>query len=317
MTVTGSGTANALARYSNTPVSRSKSWQLRYQRIQPWLYVGPALSVTVMLVAAPVVYLLLASVKDMELGDPLGSAPFVGLDNYRAAFGDQTAIAHAIKLSLIYTVSALGLELVIGMSIALLIERLEAALPFLLAVLLVPMVLMPAMVAMVWRLYFTFDGLTNWAIGLVGVGPVNWFSVDHALKAVIITDVWQWTPFFVLLFVAGLQNVPQEIKEAAEVDGVSPWQMTVLIKLPLLRPLIIIASTLRIMELIRQFDLAFVMFGGGPANATEILPLAVFRTTVQRLDLGVGSVLSIGLILIITSISWFFISLMRRYRVDV
>jgi multiple sugar transport system permease protein len=128
--------------------------------------------------------------------------------------------------------------------------------------------------------------------------------------------VWQWTPFFVLLFVAGLQNVPREIKEAAEVDGASPLQTLRLVKLPVLMPLIIIASTLRVMELIRQFDLAFIMFGGGPGNATDILPLAVYRVNVQRFDVGTGSVLSLGLIAIVMAISWFFIALMRRYRVD-
>jgi multiple sugar transport system permease protein len=298
------------------PFATSSTWLRRYRRFQPWLYVGPALAITLVLVATPVIYLIQASFKRMELGDPIGSAPFVGLDNYRAALDGPSSLSHALWLSLIYTVSALVIELALGLGIALLIERLEAALPVLLAVLLVPMVLMPAMVAMVWRLYFTFDGLVNWSIGLLGIGPVNWFSADHALKAVIITDVWQWTPFFVLLFVAGLQNVPRELKEAAQVDGVSSWQMVWRIKLPLLLPLVIIASTLRVMELLRQFDLAFVMFGGGPANATEILPLAIFRTTVQRLDLGVGSVLSLGLIVIVMAVCWVFIALMRRYRVD-
>ena len=295
---------------------RSSIWQRRYMRIQPWLYVGPALLVTVVLVAAPVLYLLQASVKDMELGDPVTSAPFVGFDNYRQALDGPSSLQHSLKLSLIYVSVALIVETILGLGIALLIERLERALPFLLAVMLVPMVLMPAMVAMVWRLYFTFDGLVNWVIGLGGFEPVNWFSTDHALQAVILTDVWQWTPFFVLLFVAGLQNVPKDIKEAAEVDGVTGWQMIRMVKLPILLPLIIIASTLRVMELVRQFDLAFIMFGGGPGNATEILPLSVYRATVQRLDVGVGAVLSLGLIAIVMAISWFFIALMRRYRVE-
>jgi multiple sugar transport system permease protein len=178
------------------------------------------------------------------------------------------------------------------------------------------MVLMPAMVAMVWRLYFNYEGLVNWAIGLLSIDPVNWFSTDHALKAVIITDVWQWTPFFALLLIAGLQNVPRELTEAAEVDGASPLQLFARVKLPLLAPLIIIASTLRVMELIRQFDLAFIMFGGGPGKATEIMPLAVFRTTVQRLESGVGSALSIFLIIIVMAVALLFIHLMKRYRTE-
>ena len=279
------------------------------------MYVGPALLVTVVLALSPVAYLVQAMFKDMEFGDPLSQAPGVGLDNFRLAFGESSNILDGLRLTAVYTIVALTLEVVLGLVIALVIENLKRLLPFVMSVFLVPMVVMPAMVAMVWRLYFSYEGLVNWAISLIGISPLNWYGPEHAMKAVIITDVWQWTPFFVLLFTAGLQNVPREIKEAAEVDGASSIQILRQMKMPLLAPLIVIAATLRVMELVRQFDLPYIMFGGGPGSATRTLPLAVFSTTVQRLDVGVGSVLSLVLILLVVAISWGFLFAMKRARV--
>lgn len=286
-----------------------------FQRLEPWMYVGPALLVTVVLALSPVAYLAQAMLKDMEFGDPVSQAPGAGLDNFRFAFGESAIILDGLRLTAVYTIVALTLEVVLGLVIALVIENLKRLLPFVMSVFLVPMVVMPAMVAMVWRLYFSYEGLVNWAIGLVGISPLNWYGPEHAMKAVIITDVWQWTPFFVLLFTAGLQNVPREIKEAAEVDGASSIQILRQMKMPLLAPLIVIAATLRVMELVRQFDLPYIMFGGGPGSATRTLPLAVFNTTVQRLDVGVGSVLSLVLILLVVAISLVFLFAMKRARV--
>jgi len=294
---------------------RTRSFRSLVERAEPWFYVGPALIVTVVLALSPVVYLIQAMFKEMEFGDPITQAPFAGLDNFRAAFGESARIIDGLRLTGIYTTVALTVEVLLGLIIALIIENLKRLLPFVMSVFLIPMVVMPAMVAMVWRLYFSYEGLVNWVIGLLGASPLNWYGPEHAMKAVIITDVWQWTPFFVLLFTAGLQNVPREIKEAAEVDGATAWQVLRQIKLPLLMPLVVIAATLRVMELVRQFDLPYIMFGGGPGSATRTLPLAVHNTTVQKLDVGTGSVLSLVLILLVVLVSWFFLFAMKRARV--
>lgn len=286
-----------------------------FRRVEPWLYVGPALVVTLVLAISPVAYLAQAMFKNMEFGDPISQAPSAGFENFRLAFGESARVLDGLRLTAVYTVFALLLEIGLGLVIALVIENLRRLLPFIMSVFLVPMVVMPAMVAMVWRLYFSYEGLVNWVIGLIGISPLNWYGPEHAMKAVIITDVWQWTPFFVLLFTAGLQNVPREIKEAAEVDGASSLQVLRRIKLPLLAPLMVIAATLRVMELVRQFDLPYIMFGGGPGSATRTLPLTVFNTTVQKLDVGVGSVLSLVLILLVVAISWVFLFAMKRARV--
>lgn len=286
-------------------------------RAYPYLFVGPALLVTFVLAAAPLVQLVQAAARDWQLGVPLSDAPYVGLDNFNRLLDGPVPIGHALLLTAIYTVVALTVELVLGLAIALLLDRALRGLSVFMAVLIVPMVLMPAMVGMVWRLYFSEKGLVNWVIGNVGIQEINWFSAAGALPAVIIVDIWQTTPFFILILLAGLQALPGEPMEAARVDGASGWQAFFYIRLPLLAPLILIAATLRVMELLRQFDVVYVMFGGGPGNATEILSLAVFRVTVQQRQAGVGAAFSMILIALILAMAALFIRLLARYRTEV
>ncbi|MFN8590590.1 MAG: sugar ABC transporter permease [Thermomicrobiales bacterium] len=287
------------------------------RRASPILFIGPALLVTLVLAIAPTIQLIRASTRAWKLGQPLSDAKDVGLLNFERLLTGSVPIGHSLKLTLIYTVSALAVELLLGLGIALLLDRaVSGARSFVMTVLLVPMILMPAMVGMIWKLYFSNEGLVNWFLGLVRIPPPNWYSTDFALAATIIVDIWQWTPFFILILLAGLQSMPREPLEAAEVDGASGPQILASIKLPLLLPLILIASTLRVMDLFRQFDVIFVMFAGGPGNSTETLPIAVYRTTIEQQKPGVGAAYSLILIAMMLLIAWLFISLLQRYRTE-
>ena len=297
-------------------MTSSSPWARRYRRAHPYLFLGPALLVTAILAIAPTIQLVRASTRAWKLGQPLSEANDVGLLNFERLLTGSVPLGHSLKLTVIYTAAALLVELLFGLGIALLLDRVLAGRSFVMTVLLVPMILMPAMVGMIWKLYFSYEGLVNWALGLIRIPPFNWYSTDFALPAVIIVDIWQWTPFFILILLAGLQALPREPLEAAEVDGASGWQILSSIKLPLLLPLILITATLRVMELFRQFDVVFVMFGGGPGNATETLPIAVFRTTIEQQRPGVGAAYSIILIAMMLVIAWIFITLLRRYRTE-
>lgn len=292
-----------------------RRWPRWYRKSYPWFFIGPGFLVTAILVLAPTVELVRASLKDWQLGRPLDAAPSVGVANFERLFTGTINLGHSLKLTLIYAGSALAVELVLGLAIAVLLDRRIPGMSLVTSALLIPMVLIPAMVGMVWRLYFAPRGLVNYLLSLVGVPAQNWFSPSLALPAVIITDIWEWTPFFVLIFLAGLRSMPQEPVEAATVDGAGSWQQFRLVKLPFLLPLILIAATLRVMELFRQFDVIYVMFAGGPGNATETLPLAIFRSSVQQRNAGFGAAFSIVLIAIILVVAWVFIRLVRRYRV--
>lgn len=287
------------------------------RRLQPFLFIGPALLVTLVLAIAPTIQLIRASTRSWKLGQPLSQANDVGLANFERLLTGSVPLGHSLTLTVIYTIAALTVELLLGLAIALLLDRaLAGPRTFVVTVLLVPMILMPAMVGMIWKLYFHPEGLVNWVIGLIGIPPLNWYSTDLALSAVILVDVWQWTPFFVLILLAGLQTLPREPIEAAEVDGAGGWEILRTIKLPLLLPLILITATLRVMDLFRQFDVVFVMFAGGPGNATETLPIAVYRTTIEQQRPGVGAAYSLLLIAMMLLIAWLFIWLLQRYRTE-
>jgi multiple sugar transport system permease protein len=297
-------------------VTSTSSWAHPTRWAQPLLFIGPALLVTAILAIAPTIQLIRASTRAWRLGQPLAEANDVGLSNFERLLTGSVPLGHSLKLTVIYTVAALVVELLLGLGIALLLDRALAGRSLMMTVLLVPMILMPAMVGMIWKLYFSYEGLVNWVLGLIRIPPLNWYSTDFALPAVIIVDIWQWTPFFILILLAGLQALPREPLEAAEVDGASGWQILSSIKLPMLMPLILITATLRVMELFRQFDVVFVMFGGGPGNATETLPIAVFRTTIEQQRPGVGAAYSLILIALMLVIAWIFITLLRRYRTE-
>ena len=285
--------------------------------MQSVLFIGPALLLTALLAIAPTIQLVRASTRAWKLGQPLAEANDVGLQNFERLLTGAVPLGHSLTLTVVFTAAALAVELLLGLGIALLLDRaLAGPRSLVMTILLVPMILMPAMVGMIWKLYFHPDGLVNWVLGLVRVPPLNWYSTDLALLAVILVDVWQWTPFFILILLAGLQALPREPVEAAEVDGAGGWEILRSIKLPLLLPLILITATLRVMDLFRAFDVVFVMFAGGPGNATETLPIAVYRTTIEQQRPGVGAAYSLILIAFMLLIAWLFIWLLQRHRTE-
>ena len=144
----------------------------------------------------------------------------------------------------------------------------------------------------------------------------NWYGKDLALWAVILVDIWEWTPFFILILLAGLQTLPVEPFEAARVDGASRWQSFTLLTLPMMLPLVLTTFILRFMDVLRLFDVIFVMFAGGPGTTTTTLPLYVYRTTLVQRDVGRGSAASIMLIIIIVSLTVILIKLRERIKFE-
>ena len=134
--------------------------------------------------------------------------------------------------------------------------------------------------------------------------------------AVILVDIWEWTPFFILILLAGLQTLPVEPFEAARVDGASRWQSFAHLTLPMMLPLILTTLILRFMDVLRLFDVIFVMFSGGPGTATTTLPLYVYRTTLVQRDVGRGSAASIMLIIIIVALTVILIKLRERIKFE-
>ena len=184
------------------------------------------------------------------------------------------------------------------------------------AILLIPMMLPPVVVGVVWRLMFNPDfGAINGTLKGAGVNTeaLTWTaSPGLALASVIAVDVWQWTPFMFLILLAGLQAIPQEPYEAAMIDGSNWWQTFRHITLPMLKPAILIALLLRTMDLLRVFDQIFILTEGGPGFATETVSLYIYRTAFRFADFGYAAAMSFVLLALTNIISLVYIRLLQR-----
>ena len=283
----------------------------------PAVLIVPAFLVVFTLAAYSAFWLLHLSMVDLTFGESFDKAGWVGLENYRwLFFNEYSTFWASVRVTALYLAGTLIPELLIGFAIALLLNRRMRGSSLFTAALIIPIVLMPSMVGMIGRLYFSYDGLVNFFIETLTGERYNWYGAKLALLAVILVDVWEWTPFFILILLAGLQTLPVEPFEAARVDGASRWQSFVHLTLPLMLPLILTTLILRFMDVLRLFDVIFVMFGGGPGTATTTLPLYVYRTTLVARDVGRGSAASVMLIIIIVSLTVILIKLRERVRFE-
>jgi len=283
------------------------------QRLIPFALIAPAFLVVFALAAYSFVWLVYLSTQDLTFGQPVHEGRPVGLANYIWLLTNSGSIFWiSVRTTAIHVLGTTLPELLLGFAIALLLNRQMRGGSLLTAVLIIPIVLMPSMVGLVARLYFTYDGLVNFFVETFTGSRFNWSGPERALTSVILVDIWEWTPFFILILLAGLQTLPREPYEAALVDGASRWQSFRFITLPMMFPLILTALVLRLMDVLRIFDVIYVMFGGGPGSATTTLPLLTYRTTLVQEYVGRGSAVSIMLIIIIVTLTYLLIQLRAR-----
>lgn len=292
----------------------------RRSQLVPIVLIVPAFLVVFALAAFSFGWLLNLATSNLVFGEPFDEAQSIGLENFRwLLFNEHSTFWHSMRITGIYVVGTLVPEFFLGFTLALLLNRQIWGRSVYTAILIIPIVLMPSMVGMVGRLYFSFDGLVNFFLEtLFGAdAKLNWFGQGFALRAVILVDIWEWTPFFVLILLAGLQALPREPYEAALVDGASRIQSFFYITVPLLMPLIVTGLIIRFMDVIRIFDVIFAMFGGGPGNATTTLPLYIYRTTLVAENVGRGSAASVMLITIIVSTTFLLVQIRERVRLEI
>ena len=267
----------------------------------PYLLVAPALAVLLALSIYPLLYSITISLR-LETA----SGVAWGLGHFERLFSDNfflTAMAHTF----VYAVAALTCEFLLGLGLALLLNKQIRGRGLFRASLLVPMMLPTVVVGVVWRLMLNPNfGAINGTLKQFGVDTENltWTASPRlAFLAVIAVDVWQWTPFVFLVLLAGLQAIPQEPYEAALIDGSTRWQTFRHVTLPLLKPAILIVLLLRTMDLLRVFDQIFILTEGGPGFATETISLYIYRTAFRFFDFGYAAAMSFVLLALTNVIS--------------
>lgn len=280
------------------------------ERTLPYLFIAPTVAVLLALSIYPLVYAIKVSFQTTA-----GQQVVWSFQNFARLASDkffQEALAH----TLVYALVALTFEFLLGLGLAVLMNEALRARSFFRAMLLVPMMLPPVVVGVVWRLMLNSNfGAINGTLKWVGINTttLTWTaSPKLAFASVIAVDIWQWTPFMFLVLLAGLQAIPQEPYEAAVIDGSSAWQTFLNVTLPLLKPAIVIALLLRTMDLLRVFDQIFILTEGGPGFATETISLYIYRTAFRFSNFGYAAAMSFVLLIITNIISMFYIRLLQR-----
>jgi ABC-type sugar transport system permease subunit len=216
----------------------------------------------------------------------------VWLDNYIDILTDS-AFWSSIKVTLIYTVAGVALESLVGLALALLFRHNFAGRGLLRTLLILPMVVTPAVVGMFWRLLYDDNyGIYNYALGVIGLPSVSWLSSTWALASVVFMDVWESSPFFMLVLLAGLQSEDKEAIEAARIDGAAGWQVVYHLTLPHLLPYLAIAAAFRAIWSLSEFDKVYMLTLGGPGDATTTMSLYAFKIGFIGFEIGKISAIS-------------------------
>lgn len=289
----------------------------RRRHLEPYYLIGPALGLTVTILFFPLAYSLYISFLNFNLAKP-NDTPFVGLQNYVDNL-TQEGLLLALGNTLIFTVGAVTLQFLLGLGFALLLTREFPGHGIIRTCYMLPLFLTPSIVALNWSfMYYPRTGVIPWLASFVGFPPAFPFlaNPNWAMPALILVDVWRGTPFMFLVLLAGIQGLPHEALEAAAIDGANAWQTLRHVTLPLLRPLILIALTIRGMDAFREFDLIFVLTQGGPGRKTEVIGMLAYRTGFNYYDMGRASAMAYIILFLVLAFSIYFVKKLRDMQVS-
>lgn len=257
------------------------------------LLIAPAMAIILVFALFPLAYALDVSFRlaDLTRG---GVKQFVGLENYRVVLQDQ-AFWSSTWQTLKFTFFAVSLQMVLGLAIAFLIHGATIGKGVIRSLMILPLATSAAVTGLFWRyLYDTQFGLINYFLSLVGLPEPNWLGdIDIAMWSVIFFDVWQWTPFVALIALAGLQSLPKEPFEAAELDGASAWRVLRVLTFPMLKPVLFLVLVLRTIDCMRLYDAVAVLTRGGPGTATETMTFYLYRTGLKLFRMDYASTMAI------------------------
>jgi raffinose/stachyose/melibiose transport system permease protein len=268
-------------------------------------FVGPALVILGAFLLYPIVYSLWLSLHEWDGYTPHWG-PFVGLENFRALAGDEV-FWRAMLNSIVFVVVRTPLEVSLGFLLALLLNRRLAARSLMRTLFFVPVVMSLIVVTIIFqRVYEPNTGLLNTFLRGIGLGALAhpWLGDPAtALPAVIAVSVWKNVGFSLVILLAGLQSLPQDVLEAARVDGANAWQLTFRMITPLMRPILALTTLLSIIGGLKVFDLIFIMTRGGPTYSTEVLATMLYREAFELNHMGVASAIAVILVAVVLSIA--------------
>ena len=301
------GAMTAAAAAPNRRAHRLSLWADRHMK---WLLVAPAVALILALTIYPLGYSVWVAFVNFDFQIP-GHA-FVGFKNFEQVFADPIA-GKSLLVTAILSTASVTVEFILGLGLALAMTKTFRGRGAIMLILIVPLFISPVIVGQFWSLMLQKPfGPVDYLIGvLLGrPSPISWLTQSPwNFIAIITADVWQWTPFMFVILLAGLTSVSPELYEAAELDGVTRWQIFRNITLPHIAPLILIAVTFRLLDAIKLFDVILIMTGGGPGTATYTTSFYLYQVGFQQFHLSQATAGS-WIFLILTAVIIFF--LVRR-----
>jgi len=298
------------------PDAPKLAWRARFdQRWRTgWAFALPGLLVLAIVMGFPLIYSAVLSFSSYTLMRP-SLLPLTGLDNFTSVMSDP-GFWSATWLTIKYSIITVTGEFIIGLGVALMLNRTVKTRPLYFALLTIPMAMSPVSVALIWRMLLQPNlGIVNHLLSQVGLPGQDWLgSPDLAFWSMAAIDIWQQMSFVILILAAGLASLPRDPYEAAEIDGARAWQQFWYITLPMLRPVAAITVVIQLINELRTYDLPYVLTKGGPGSSTEVLSFFAYRKAFLGLSLNEGSAAAFVLLLIILAMTIVFFTLLERRR---
>jgi multiple sugar transport system permease protein len=280
------------------------------------LFILPTIILLILMNIFPLVYSLFLSFTNYSVIS--GDAPqWIGLSNYQAILSDPR-FWNNFAITGRYALVSVVLQTLVGFGLAMLLRTKFKGSGILTTLILIPMMLSPIVVAVFWKLIFNpSNGILNVLLGFTDINTSpEWLGqADLAMWAIVIVDVWMWSPFVMLLTLAGLSAIPEYLYEAASIDRASTWFQFRRITLPQVMPLLLIAVLFRTIEAFKQFDLVMGLTGGGPGDVTETVSVRLYKLAFQgQFDTGMSSALAYIVLVIIIGVSNLYIRALNKAR---
>jgi multiple sugar transport system permease protein len=287
-------------------------------RALAWIFIGPTMALLLAVNIFPLIWTIRLSFTNYRANRPNATLLSVGLDHYHAILNDPDVWA-AMQATAHFVLWTLVLETLLGFLLAWLIDRRFRGHGFWTTVILIPMMLSPAVVGNFWAfLYQPQIGLWNYAVSfLTGIPPESFEmigSVRLAPWAIVIVDTWMWTPYVMLICLAGLRSVPDYLYEAAEIDRASPWRQFGSITLPMVLPFVMLAVLFRGIENFKMFDMVNLLTSGGPGSTTELASITLKREAFEKWRTGYSSAFAIVLFVTVFGLANIYVKALNRVK---
>lgn len=306
------------------PRERARRVFLSRKALRAYLFVSPAILALLLFTIGPILFTFWVSVHEWNIIEPISQMPFVGLENYRYLLTEDAVFMRALRNTFVFAICGVGVNTVLGLLYALLLNSTLRARVLWRTLFILPIVTAPLALGMMWAVLLNKNyGLVNTLLGLFGLPRQPFLSSpNQALACIIGIAVYQYVGYYIIIYLAGLQGIPQEYLDAAAVDGANRWQSFWHITLPLLRPVLLFIVVTNTIGALQVFDIVFAATtglagetsGGGPANSTMVVVLHMYNTAFKFFRMGRATAMAVILFVIIFVITLIQLRLLQERR---